>query len=161
MSDELLTDDVLEDLSTKARAAQARPGEPSLGKGEETPAPLRAFHGAASPDRVLALVEEVQRMREAERRRSQHNAYAWLERAKREGTAVSLGRSGWALPPITVGSTWSPKKQPGPGGQATTTWTVESGPDTNGIFFLRCDQPTRELTADELRRDFVPMAPQR
>jgi len=161
MSDELLTDELLENLSTQARAAQAQPAEAAPGKGEPS-APLRALHGVATPEIVLALVEEVRHMREAERRRAQHNAYAWLERARREGTAVSLGRSGWALPPIAVGSTWTPKKQSGPGGaQVAMTWTVESGPDTNGAYILRCDQPTRELTADELRRDFVPSAPQR
>jgi hypothetical protein len=49
------------------------------------------------------------------------------------------------------------KKQPGSGlEQPSVTWTVESGPDANGNFLLRCDRPTRELTADELRRDFVP-----
>jgi hypothetical protein len=163
MSDELLTEEVLENLSSKARAAhQALPSQNPPGKGEEYLASLRAFQGAASPELVLALVEEVRHLREAERRRQQHNAYAWLERARREGTAVSLGRSGWALPPITLGSAWTPKKQPGPGPeQAALTWTVESGPDANGNYFLRCDKPTRELTADELRRDFVPANPQR
>jgi hypothetical protein len=162
MSHELLTDEVLEDLSSKARAAQARPAQAPSGKGDEHLAPLRALQGAASPELILALVEEVLHLREAERRRQQHNAYAWLERARREGTAVSLGRSGWALPPITLGSAWTPKKQPGPGPeQAALTWTVESGPDANGNYFLRCDKPTRELTADELRRDFVPANPQR
>jgi len=158
MSDELLTDEVLEALSTQARAAQALPPQTPAAMVDEQLAPLRAFHGAASPEVVLALVEEVRRLREAERKREQNNAYAWLERARREGTAVSLGRSGWALPPITVGSAWTMKKQSGQGpAQPSLTWTVDSGPDANGHYLLRCDKPTRELTADELRRDFVPV----
>lgn len=165
MSDELLTDEVLEDLSAKAQAAQALPPQAPTAMVDEQLAPLRALHGAATPEVVLALVEEVRRLRETERRREQHNAYAWLERARREGTAVSLGRSGWALPPITVGSTWAPKKQQGSGGggrpEMTPLWTVASGPDANGHYVLRCDTPARELTADELRRDFVPALAQR
>lgn len=145
MSDEVLTEEVLEELSTKARAALSLPAQAPAGRDAEL---------------VLALVEEVRRMREAERRREQHAAYTWLERARREGTAVSLGRSGWALPPITAGSAWTAKKQPGSGlEQPSVTWTVESGPDANGNFLLRCDKPTRELTADELRRDFVAVSP--
>jgi hypothetical protein len=160
MSDEPLMDEALEDLHAKALAARALPPQTASGRSAEQRATLLAFQEAASPDVVLALVEEVRRVREAEARKATN--YDWLEKARREGTAVLLGRTGWALPKLSVGSTWTPKHPANPSpGQAPETWTVESGPNATGSYTLRCGERTRELTADELRRDFVPLAVRR
>lgn len=96
MSDETLTDEALEDLHEKAVAAKELPA-PSAAEAPAAPHPtLLAFQGAASPQVVLTLIEELQRLRAEERKRA--NNFDWLAKARREGTAVSLGRSGWALP---------------------------------------------------------------
>lgn len=97
MSDETLTDETLEDLRAKAVAAKELPA-PAEAEAHGAPHPtLLAFQGAASPEVLLSLIEEVQRLREEERKRASN--FDWLAKARREGTAVSLGRSGWALPP--------------------------------------------------------------
>jgi hypothetical protein len=94
MSDETLTDEALEDLRAKAQEAKALPAAEPHGAPHPT---LRAFQGAATPEVVLTLIEELQRLREEERKRASN--FDWLAKARREGTAVSLGRSGWSLPP--------------------------------------------------------------
>jgi hypothetical protein len=81
MSDETLTDEVLEDLRTKALAAQPLP-----------------------PQVVLALIDEVRRLRAAEPKQEEPKPnYDWVTKARREGTAVLLGKSGWSLPPRLKG----------------------------------------------------------
>ncbi len=101
MSDDNLTDEALADLYAKALAAQALPPQAPPGKAEEHRAILAAFQSAASPDAVLALIDEVREQREDERKRA--NNFEWLAKARREGKAVSLGRSNWALPPQLKG----------------------------------------------------------